>query len=43
MRYEKPSIAVIGEAVQAIQGIHKPNSDVDSCESSTAAAYEADE
>ncbi len=43
MKYEKPTIVAMDNAVRAIQKVDKPNTHIDNCESSTANAYEADE
>lgn len=43
MLYEKPTLVVLAKAAEAIRGINKPSTDLDSCEHSTTSAYEADE
>jgi hypothetical protein len=43
MKYEKPTIVAMDNAVRAIQKTDKPNTHADNCESSTVNAYEADE
>jgi hypothetical protein len=43
MKYEKPTIVAMDNAVRAIQKVDKPHTQIDNCESSTPNAYEADE
>jgi hypothetical protein len=43
MKYEKPEVVVLAKAVNAIQGVHKGGTTVDSQPIGTTPAYEADE
>jgi hypothetical protein len=43
MRYEKPHVALIASAVEAIKGTDKFEDNPDSGTQSTTSAYEADE
>jgi hypothetical protein len=43
MEYTKPEVLVLGQAVDAVQGVGKPGGHLDSSIEYSSSAYEADE
>ncbi len=43
MKYTKPELLLLGQAVEAVQGVGKPGGSLDASIEHSAGAYEADE